>query len=145
MGRLDLETFKQRASKKRLDVNDYEYYETYSENNRTKIRGKHIPCGRKIDCLVSNHFRKTMCVCHKSLSTPEFISEARKVHGDKYNYDKTNYINTTTDIEIFCNICKVEFWQFPASHLNRHGHQKCSNDILTEEDVQNRLNNSYGL
>ena len=58
------------------------------------------------------------------LTTSEFIEKARKIHGDKYDYSKVNYINTDTKV---CIICPEhgEFWQTPASHLCKRGCPKC--------------------
>lgn len=52
----------------------------------------------------------------KRLNTQTFIEKARKVHGDKYNYSKVNYINNKTKV---CIICPEhgEFWQTPSRHL----------------------------
>lgn len=34
----------------------------------------------------------------RPLTTEEFIKRARVVHGDKYNYDKVNYVNCKTKL-----------------------------------------------
>lgn len=39
----------------------------------------------------------------KKLTTEEFIEKARKVHGDKYDYSKVQYINNSTKICIICH------------------------------------------
>ena len=54
-----------------------------------------------------------------------FIEEAKKVHGDKYDYSKVEYINVHTKV---CIICAEhgEFWQTPASHLMGRNCPKCS-------------------
>lgn len=58
-------------------------------------------------------------------TTETFIEKARKVHGDKYDYSKVNYINSQTKV---CIICPEhgEFWQRPNNHLNGWGCSKCS-------------------
>lgn len=38
----------------------------------------------------------------KKSNINEFIKKAKKVHGDKYSYDKINYINARTKIIITC-------------------------------------------
>ena len=60
----------------------------------------------------------------KKLTTEEFINKARCVHGDKYNYSKVDYINSSTKV---CIICPEhgEFWQAPQSHLNGNGCYLC--------------------
>ena len=54
-----------------------------------------------------------------------FIEKAKKVHGDKYDYSKVEYINNHTKV---CIICPEhgEFWQTPQSHLYNKGCKKCS-------------------
>lgn len=61
----------------------------------------------------------------KKLTTKEFIERAKKVHGDKYSYDKVNYINNKTKV---CIICPKhgEFWQTPESHLVGEGCRYCA-------------------
>lgn len=56
--------------------------------------------------------------------TEEFIEKARKVHGDKYDYSKTEYVNNATKV---CIICQAhgEFWQRPNDHLAGKGCPKC--------------------
>ena len=52
----------------------------------------------------------------KRKNTEQFIKDAKKVHGDKYDYSLTNYINNTIKIKIICTI-HGEFEQNPNSHL----------------------------
>ena len=58
------------------------------------------------------------------LTTNEFIKKAQGVHGDKYDYSKVEYVNTSTKV---CIICKEhgEFWQQPANHLHGIGCPRC--------------------
>lgn len=60
----------------------------------------------------------------RKLTTEDFIEKATKVHGDKYNYGKSDYINYKTKV---CIICPEhgEFWQTPANHLFGKGCLKC--------------------
>lgn len=60
-----------------------------------------------------------------SSNTKEFIEKAKKIHGDKYNYSKVDYINNRTKV---CIICPKhgEFWQTPFEHLQGHGCSKCN-------------------
>jgi len=61
----------------------------------------------------------------KKLTTEEFISKAKKVHNNKYDYSLTVYINTKTKVKIICPI-HGEFEQNPNDHLHNHGCPKCS-------------------
>ena len=57
-------------------------------------------------------------------TTEEWIKKAKQVHGDKYDYSKTVYINSQTNI---CIICPEhgEFWQLPSTHLKGSGCPLC--------------------
>lgn len=54
----------------------------------------------------------------------EFIKKAKDKWGDLYNYDKVNYINSKTKVEIICSK-HGEFWQRPNDHLSGYGCPKC--------------------
>jgi len=68
-------------------------------------------------------------------TTEEWIEEARKIHGDKYDYSKVNYVNSYTKV---CIICPEhgEFWQIPKGHLDGCGCSKCSKRLTTEEFIR---------
>ena len=53
-----------------------------------------------------------------------FVEKAKKIHDNKYDYSKVEYINNRTKV---CIICPEhgEFWQVPASHLRGCGCPKC--------------------
>jgi len=58
-------------------------------------------------------------------TTEYFIQRAIKVHGDKYNYNKTNYVNSLTKVIIVCPK-HGQFMQNPTIHINKHGCPNCS-------------------
>ena len=63
----------------------------------------------------------------RTKSTDYFISEAKRIHGNRYDYSKVKYINAHTKV---CIICPVhgEFWQEPSNHLNSNGCYSCGRD-----------------
>ena len=65
-------------------------------------------------------------------TTEEFIEMAKKVHGDKYDYSKVEYINRLTPV---CIICPEhgEFWQKAYSHLLGNGCHSCNESKLETE------------
>ena len=67
----------------------------------------------------------------KKKTTEEFIQEARDVHGNKYDYNKVDYVNCMTKV---CIICPEhgEFLQLPSSHLYGRGCKKCANEATGE-------------
>ncbi|MBQ0141600.1 MAG: hypothetical protein KBT06_02155 [Prevotellaceae bacterium] len=58
-------------------------------------------------------------------TTEQFVSEARKIHGDKYDYSKTAYLTSNDKVCIICPI-HGEFWQVASSHLSKCGCPKCA-------------------
>lgn len=68
----------------------------------------------------------------RAKTTAQFIKEAKAIHGDKYDYSKTNYIDSYTKI---CIVCPEhgEFWQTPHNHLNGSGCNICANDSRSEK------------
>ena len=66
----------------------------------------------------------------KKQTKEEFIEKARKVHGDKYDYSKVNYVNNATKVCIICPI-HGEFWQIPASHLMGRACPECRNTRIS--------------
>ena len=64
-----------------------------------------------------------------------FISKANKIHKNKYDYSKFNYVNSKTNGTIICNTCSTEWLCKPNNHLsNQTGCPNCSeNSIYTKE------------
>lgn len=72
----------------------------------------------------------------KKVTKEQFIEKARKIHGDKYDYSKTNYINAKTPITIICPI-HGDFEKTPDKHLQGQGCKECSKLNFTK-----RVNNT---
>lgn len=66
---------------------------------------------------------REQCSKKLSLSTLDFVSRAREVHGDKYDYSKVEYTNNHTKVCIIHSEYG-EFWQTPSTHLKGGGHPK---------------------
>ena len=65
----------------------------------------------------------------------EFIADAIKVHGNKYDYSKVIYINNKVEVCIICPI-HGEFWQRPAYHLMGGGCPHCQTSKLENELIE---------
>ena len=84
------------------------------------------------------------CAGKKKMTTEGFIEKAREVHGDRYDYSKVEYVNSTTKV---CIVCQEhgEFWQTSASHLGGNGCPKCSgNKKLTTEEFIDKAREVHG-
>lgn len=72
--------------------------------------------------------------------TEKFIEKAIRVHGNKYDYSKVNYVNYREPV---CITCKEhgDFMQIPYYHIADNGCKKCfdehrrgkSKQLTTEE------------
>ena len=60
----------------------------------------------------------------KKYSTEDFIKKSIKIHGDKFDYSKANYIDGKTDIVIICKK-HGDFLQKPSNHYYCIGCPKC--------------------
>lgn len=60
----------------------------------------------------------------KRKTTEEFIADAIKKHGNKYDYSHVEYKGATAFVTIICPI-HGEFQQRAADHINGHGCKKC--------------------
>lgn len=61
----------------------------------------------------------------KQYTIKNFLDDARRVHGDRYNYSKVDYYKSIIKV---CIICPDhgEFWQTPSHHIgNKQGCPKC--------------------
>lgn len=69
-------------------------------------------------------------------TTKEFIESARKIHGDKYDYSKVEYVNNFTKV---CIICPEhgEFWQTPSNHVNGSRPRGCPICGIAETNRKN--------
>ena len=71
------------------------------------------------------------------MTTEEFIKKAKEIHGDKYDYSKTKYVDSSTKL---CIICPKhgEFYQLPNLHIgkyNKHGCPKCKFEKLSKRQL----------
>jgi hypothetical protein len=65
----------------------------------------------------------------KTTTNENFIKKAKEIHGDKYDYSKTNYINNKTKIIIICPI-HGEIEITPNAHISeKRGCPKCGNTL----------------
>jgi len=64
------------------------------------------------------------CSNHSVFDTPSFIEDSIKIHGDKYDYSKVNYIKSNLKVKIICSVHGV-FEQRPGNHLNGQGCGVC--------------------
>ncbi len=81
-----------------------------------------------IDCgLIAGAKKQTK-------STEDFISEAKGIHGDLYDYSKVNYIGNKDPVEVICKI-HGSFYPLPNNHLtHKSGCPQCFNSIKIKRE-----------
>ena len=128
MKKLTIEEFIERA--KKVHGDKYDYSKVNYINNSTKVC---IICPEHGEFYQNpnNHLRGEKCkFCsgYYQSNTEEFIEKAKKVHGNKYDYSKVNYIKAKIGVNITCPI-HGDFFQTPCSHLGGTGCPKCANEL----------------
>ena len=86
------------------------------------------------------------CYGNVRLTLGEFISKAKQVHGDKYDYSMVDYVNNSTKIKINC-LKHGEFKQYPTNHLDKkHNCPDCAgNRKLTLDKFIKRSNKIHNM
>ena len=119
------EEFVKRAREVHGDKYDYSKVEYKNANTKVCII---CPIHGEFWQLPTGHLNGQGCQrCYGNniSNTEEFIENAKKIHGDKYDYSKVDYKNNKVKV---CIICPEhgEFWQKPNGHLSGNGCKKCS-------------------
>ena len=129
----------------------YDYSKVNYINSQTKVC---VICHEKDEngdehgefwVTPNNHLRNRKCPKCKLLNlrkrfiktTEQFIEDAIKIHGDKYDYSKVEYNGAFKKIKIICKK-HGEFIQEPHVHLMGCGCPECGKIIIYENNVKNR-------
>jgi hypothetical protein len=112
--------------------NKYDYSSTVYKNKRTKvtiicpIHGKfkqyswlHISGSECPKCGSINGHNKLR------KSTKSFIMQAKKTHGDRYDYSEAQYVDCRTKVKIICKKHGV-FIQRPSNHVHGANCPSCT-------------------
>lgn len=125
-----------------LHNDKYDYSKVEYINSRTKVKII-CPVHGEFEQLPSSHLQGNGCPkcarewtdVHKEnhcisarqsrgMTTEEWIERAKQVHGDKYDYSLTTYVNQRTKVKIICPI-HGEFEQNADSHIRGIGCRLC--------------------
>ena len=127
---------------KKVHGDKYDYSKVEYKNDRTKIC---IICSKHGEFWQTPAHHLKGCGCqycskNKKYTTEEFIKRAKEIHGDKYDYSKVEYKNTSTKV---CIICPKhgEFLVTPNNHLSGRGCPHCKQTLL-EKRISNVLDNN---
>ena len=126
---------------KKIHGNKYSYSKVKYINNHTPV------C---IVCPIHGEFWQTpnahlsgngcsRCSKKNKHTTCEFIELAKKIHGNKYDYSKVEYINNSTKVRIICPE-HGEFWQTPNAHINSSQGCPICRESKLEKEIRMFLN-----
>lgn len=121
--KMNTEDFIRRA--KSVHTNKYDYSKVVYVSANLKVC---IVCPEHGEFWQTPNHHLHGCGCPKCngkyTTIQDFINEARKIHGDKYDYSKVNYVNSRERVCIICHK-HGEFWQTPEKHLYGRGCKLC--------------------
>ena len=111
----------------------YDYTQVKYENSTSKININCKDHGLFLQ-IPDKHLSGQGCpkCIGRNKTTDEFISEAIKIHGDKYDYTDVLYLNATTKVDIKCKHHGL-FSQTPDKHLGGSGCTKCGILVRTNK------------
>lgn len=128
---------------KSIHNNRYTYEKTEYVSTREKVL---ITCKTHGDFLQTPHGHLNGQGCPKcaweqrgkqhALTTEEFVSKSKAIHGDRFDYSKSVYTTYNKKIEIICSI-HGSFWQVTGEHLSG---RICRHCAAAENGVKNSLN-----
>lgn len=129
------------ADARKIHGDEYDYFKVDYKNNYTKVC---IICPEHGEFWQTPKVHLSGSCCPKCsierqrIDKEQFVSKAKVVHGNKYNYSKVNYVNYITKVCIVCSE-HGEFWQAPGMHLCGTGCPKC-NESKGERKIRLWLN-----
>lgn len=124
--RLTKEDFIKRSNQ--IHSNQYDYSKVkLLKNNHAKVEiiCKHHGIFLQTPKIHLRGFGCSSCSGNKKKDTAMFIQEAKKIHGDKYNYSKSEYTGAIKKLTIICPI-HGDFFQQARKHTERkYGCPEC--------------------
>jgi|TARA_B110000971_G_C19989794_1_gene491374 hypothetical protein len=81
----------------------------------------------------------------KPLTQKEFLTLAKKIHGNRFDYSKTTYEKSVKNVIIICKI-HGEFNQRPSAHIEGNGCKDCRTDKLSHsgDEIIKMFKKKYG-
>lgn len=122
--------------------NKYDYTQTEYINSVSKVTIC-CPIHGPFEQLAAGHLRGQGCpMCYNEVRWRNrrnpllaVLEAARKVHGDKYDYSKVDYVNNHTKVCIICPI-HGEFYQSMSGHMGGQGCPKCFADATRKRKTR---------
>jgi len=132
---MNLESFIKKSKDKWSDKYDYSLVDYKNCKEKVKIINRET--GEIFEQTPANHLLYSHEKINKKKSTEKFIEQSRKIHGNKFIYDKVDYISNQKKVIITCPI-HGDFEQIPQTHLNsKFGCKKCG-DLKKDREYKSK-------
>lgn len=131
--KLSTEEFIKRAKERHGNTYDYSKVVYIDSTKRVRII---CPIHGEFLAIPANHLQGCGCpkCVGKNKTTEDFITEAKAIHGNYYDYSKTKYNGALSKTIITCRL-HGDFTITPHSHLAGCGCQKCSTSLLEKSCI----------
>ena len=137
--RLTTEEFIKRAKVIHGDKYDYSLVDyNHCETNVKIICTKHGIFEKTLKSHVNKMQGCPICVGKGRGSKERFVNNAKRIHGDMYDYSHVKYVNSETKVKIICSEHGI-FLQQPNNHLCGKGCKFCDNkkkSLTTEQFIE---------
>lgn len=129
--------------------NEYDYSKVDYKNSKTKVIvgcKEHGDFATRPNDLLSGHgcpvCRYIKAHNKTRKTTEQFVVDAKSVHGEKYDYSKTKYVQAHEKVTITCPK-HGDFEQEPNVHLKGFGCPKCSQSHLEKRVLKLLEENNF--
>ena len=141
----------------KIHGNDYDYSNSVYTGALTPLQIGCNNCGYVFHSSPLNHIHaKSGCGKCWYLSTRDswesILKRFKSLHGDRYCYDKFEYVNSSLKSTIKCNNCNTEFQQTSHAHTSSRkiNHGGCPNECygkkrVTQEEFVHRSLETHEL
>ena len=112
-----------------FDIGKYDYsLIDYKNYEQLKIRCIKCDCifEQSSSCHLSGYNGCPLCSKTVKYNNNTFIKKCKLLHGENtFNFDNTVYTGSNDSVNIYCNICEIDFEIRSAHILQGRGCQKC--------------------
>lgn len=122
----------------KIHGNKYNYSLVEYKDSRTKVTII-CPIHKEFNQRPSSHINGQgcpRCTDRGKMTTEDFIKKANEVHGNKYDYSKTDYKGSFLKVQIKC-ITHGYFNQQTSNHLSGKGCPKCAHQLTSRHQKEN--------
>lgn len=141
--RISLHDFIHRANEVHNDKYDYSLVKYHTSKDLVEIICPTHGVFRQVAMTHLCGHGCPACVGKERKNTQKFVRDAKKIHGDRYDYSQSEYINLQTPLTIICREHGA-FRQRPASHFRGSGCPICGMDVRKSLVFGVGINDLYG-